>query len=196
MMTNSFEGTMNLDELNNMYDVPEDYTLGEYDEAREAEAAEIMEEVFPQEIVENWDDLSPEAHEQLLDEFSARLGESLGIGPVDTVVEPMDPSTFGYTDGNGTIHLNAEYVDTPGHLAAVLNTSAHETRHLFQQEVAAHPEDFPDLPEGLAEAWADNYVNYISAEYDPEGYAYQPIEVDARAYAEGVIDRYLYDMMP
>ena len=176
----------------NVYEVPEDYDLGEIDEVRINEAAELMYEVFPEEVVSNWPDLPAETKEALLDEYAARLSESLGIDTLDVIVDyDIEPGTLGYTNGHdGTIHINAEYVNSGTDLTTILNTVAHETRHCFQQEAINHPEKYPDIPQELIDRWDYENNNYIDGSYDPFGYAYQDIEIDARNFGEDVYNAY------
>ena len=195
---NGINENLNVDDLNYVYDVPEWYTLGMVDEVREAAAAEMMEEIFTPEVVENWDNMTPEEREVYLDEYSAALGEMLGTGPIDCVIDPeVDPGTYGYTNGqDGTLHLNPELVENPEHLALLLNTVTHEVRHCFQQEVIEHPENFPNIPPELISQWEYEFYNYTDGAYDPEAYANQYIEIDARSFAEGAVARFLTDVMP
>ncbi len=185
------ETVLNPDGLQ-VYEVPEGYDLGEIDEARIQEAAEIMYDVFPEEVVANWPDLPPEIKEVFLDEYAARLSESLGIDTLDVVVDyNCEPGTLGYTNGmDGTIHINAEYINSGTDLTTILNTVAHETRHCFQQEAINHPEKYPDIPQELIDCWKYEFENYVDGSYDPFGYAYQFIEVDARNFGEDVYNAY------
>lgn len=174
------------------FEVPEDYDLGEIDEARIEEAADIMYEVFPEEVITNWPDLPAETKEALLDEYAARLSESLGIDTLDVVVDyNCEPGTLGYTDGeSGTIHINAEYINSGTDLGTVLDTVAHETRHCFQHEAIDNPGKYPDIPQELIAQWDYEFNNYIDGSYDPYGYAYQGIEVDARNFGDDVYHAY------
>ena len=195
---NDLEATLNPEGMReNYYPVPEDYTLGLTDEIREAASAEILKEVFPPEVVENWNEMSTEQKEAYLDQYSNLLGQALGVGPIDVIVEEMEPGLCGFTNGeNGEIHLNADYINDPNQLADALNTVAHETRHCMQLDAIQNPEKYPDLPQELIDQWDYEFHNYNDGTYDPEGYANQYIETDARAFAEGSVERYLDDILP
>ena len=178
--------------LDVLEEVPEDYEISEFDEVRTHQSAEIMHDVFSEEVIANWPDLPSETKEAYLDEYSARLAESLGIEPLDVVMEyGMGPNELGYTVGNdGTVHINADYINSGSNLAIVLNTVTHETRHCFQQAAIQNPEQFPDIPQEVIEQWNYEWVNYIDCSYDPEGYFNQAIEIDARNFGEDVYEEY------
>ena len=169
--------------------------LSEVDEVRADETAEIMAEVFTPEVVAGWAELSLEQKTAKLNEYYVKAGENLGIQTKGVIVEPMysQPGmiSFGYNSGDGYIHLNEAVVQDPEMLGQVLDTATHEMRHQFQTEVVAEPGRFGDLPSDVVAQWQYEFANYISPDYDYQGYYEQAIEQDARSFADEVLQSYM-----
>lgn len=169
--------------------------LSEVDEVRADETAEIMAEVFTPEVVAGWAELSLEQKTAKFNEYYVKAGENLGIQTKGVIVEPMysQPGmiSFGYNSGDGYIHLNEAVVQDPEMLGQVLDTATHEMRHQFQTEVVAEPECFGDLPSDVVAQWQYEFANYISPDYDYQGYYEQAIEQDARSFADEVLQSYM-----
>lgn len=168
--------------------------ISEVDEMRVDETAEIMAEVFTEEVLTSWSEMSQEEKTEKLNEYYIKAGENLGIETKGVIVEPMpsEPGmiAFGYNSGDGYIHLNEEIVNDPDWLGQVLETATHEMRHQFQSDVLASPERFPDIPKDILAEWRYEMDprNYINPDYDFEGYYNQTIECDAREYSANVLE--------
>ncbi len=87
-----------------------------------------------------------------------------------------------YRHSDNTININTYPLDEGQRIA---ETVAHELRHAWQHEQAANPQTDEDR------AFANNFRpgNYIRAEIDYMGYRNQPVERDARQYAESIVNR-------
>ena len=87
----------------------------------------------------------------------------------------------------GAICVNEELIknDRPHE---TLKCLFHESRHAYQHHEAALPEASGDPERALL--FRHNIDNYISPQEDYEGYRDQPIEVDARSYAENQMTLY------
>lgn len=174
--------------------------ISEVDELRKDQVAEIMGEVFTEDVIENWDNLSIEEKTALLNQYYHLAGETLGISVNDVIVEDLQAQfgegTMGYNNGDGNVHVDVSRLTDSSQLGDLLNTVTHEMRHQLQTEAVARPEDFSDIPSDVLEQWKYelNPNNYIRPEYDYEGYYNQAIEVDARDFGESVVDRFIESM--
>lgn len=168
--------------------------ISETDELREDIASELMLEVFPKEISENWDNLSMETRASLLDEYYCKLGVGLGIETRGVVVCDLQAqcgdSVLGLNDSSGTIYVDISLLETDGQLPELLDTLVHEARHQLQHEAIWNPRAFGDIPDETIAQWDYEFKNYINASIDPMGYWYQGIETDAREFAAAVVDQY------
>ena len=174
--------------------------ISEVDEIRINETADIMADVFSENVIANWSEMSLEEKSNIINEYYVKAGENLGIDTKGVIIEPIysKPGTisYGYNSGDGYIHLNEAVVDNPGMLGQVLDTATHEMRHQFQHDALANQSNFSDIPDNVMETWEYewNPRNYISPDYDYEGYFNQVIECDARDFSENVIEAYLEKM--
>lgn len=185
-------------EINNS----EGVEYSEEDLERVEVASDIMENIFTDEVISNWENLSIEERAQYLNEYYTSLGEALGVNTQEIYVadlyEQCGPGVLGVSHGNGVIGVDVRMIADPSQLGELLNTVVHETRHQLQQDAIENPDAFPGISAETLEEWAYESTHYIDPTYDPEGYSDQAIETDARAFAEEVINDYLSDarMMP
>lgn len=180
-------------EINNS----EGVEYSEEDLERVEVASDIMENIFTDEVISNWENLSIEERAQYLNEYYTSLGEALGVNTQEIYVadlyEQCGPGVLGVSHGNGVIGVDVRMIADPSQLGELLNTVVHETRHQLQQDAIENPDAFPGISAETLEEWAYESTHYIDPTYDPEGYSDQAIETDARAFAEEVINDYLSD---
>lgn len=175
--------------------------LSEVDEVRVNETAEIMADVFSEDVLANWSEMPLDEKSAKLNEYYIRAGANLGIETKGVIIEPIPCETpgmisFGYNSGDGYIHLNEAVVDDPAQLGQVLDTATHEMRHQFQNDALADPQAFNDIPQDVLDVWEYELDprNYISPDYDFQGYYEQAIECDARDFSEDVLKSYVAKM--
>lgn len=169
--------------------------ISEVDEVRVNETAEIMADVFSEDVLTSWSEMSLNEKSAKLNEYYIRAGENLGIDTKGVIIEPMPCETpgmisFGYNSGDGYIHLNADVVDDPSQLGQVLDTATHEMRHQFQNDALAAPYNFSDIPQDVLNVWDYEMKHYIDPDYDYQGYYEQAIECDTRDFSEDVLKSY------
>lgn len=76
--------------------------------------------------------------------------------------------------------------------AQALRTDLHESRHGYEEHAIDHPETVPaDHRQQEVARWQENMRNYTFAWDDPVGYRSQPIERDAEAFANLVVQQVL-----
>ena len=93
-----------------------------------------------------------------------------------------------YNHNNKVIALNMAYLakDSEKLLTILVNTIIHECKHA-RQWAAVEGADFGYSQRQIAE-WKRNFDDYISPRESDEGYFKQPVEFDARGFADSVID--------
>ena len=173
--------------------------LGLEKEDRNIPAYQIMADVFSEDVLTNWSEMSLDEKSAKLNEYYIRAGENLGIDTKGVIIEPMPCETpgmisFGYNSGDGYIHLNSDVVDDPTQLGQVLDTATHEMRHQFQNDALAAPYNFSDIPQDVLNVWDYEMKHYINPDYDYQGYYEQAIECDARDFSEDVLNAYMGKM--
>lgn len=170
----------------------------EYSEAdleRIETAADIMGEIFTDEVISNWENLSVEERTEYLNEYYARAGQALGIDTKGVYVADLYDmygyGTQGVNCGDGYLGIDVRLVADSSQLGELLNTTTHEMRHQLQTDAIRDPDAFPDIPQETLEQWEYEFTHYVNPSYDFEGYYNQAIETDARAFAEETVDDYL-----
>ncbi|MBQ8184107.1 MAG: hypothetical protein IJ025_09455 [Clostridia bacterium] len=147
----------------------------------------------------DWDSLSVAEKERLIRTVALIEKDELGISnevEITVFTEKMNDSTCGYyEDSSKEIFINYKYLNE-GDMKAVLKTILHEMHHAFVHytvENIDYESEFvkENFYYKQAWAWKENTENYISAEESFEKYKNQPIESDARTYAEERVNYYL-----
>lgn len=158
-------------------------------------AADIMGEIFTDEVISNWENLSVEERAAYLDEYYAKAGQALGIDTKGVYVDDLwaiyQPGVMGVNCGDGYLGIDIRLVEDPSQLGELLDTTTHEMRHQLQNDALRNPDAFPDIPEETLQQWQYELENYVDPAYDFEGYQSQVIETDARAFAEEVVNDFL-----
>lgn len=146
-----------------------------------------------------WDELNVAEKERVVRSIALIEKEELGIGDdVEIIVstEKMSEYTYGYyVNDSKEIFISYKHLNE-GQLKAVLQTILHEMHHAFVHYTIENI----DYESGLvkdnyyykqAREWKENVDNYISSDSDFDEYQNQPIEADARAYAEERVEYYM-----
>ncbi|MCL2742070.1 MAG: hypothetical protein FWE70_08225 [Oscillospiraceae bacterium] len=147
-------------------------------------AAEGLRLIFTKEVINDWNYMSIEEKSDCINSFVKFLGESMQIDVNRVVVKDLGPDVAGVMYGSqGYMELSIDYFYDSQYLGFILQTVMHEMRHKQQFDACFTDKDFGIEQETL-NTWAWNYYNYITLEDDFEGYMKQPIERDARDFAE------------
>ena len=172
----------------------------EFNDEREyglKECVESAKEIFTPEVLSEWKDMTLEERYEIVERYGEAVATSLGIKAGDLYFEAMDEYTGGYNNGDGNIHINSRMLGDPKNVIRLVDVIAHETRHQFQHEVVANPGRFR-ISQKVANEWAfglENYTTSDSTEYDPWGYCYNPVEMDARYFGEAIVREMTKDMI-
>lgn len=169
-----------------------EYSADEIERANKV--SDVMGEVFTDEVISNWENLSDTEKINYLNEYLDKAGEALGIEVGDVIIEDLQAKygegTMGMNNGDGNVYIDISRIND---LEDLLDTTTHEMRHQFQTEVIANPDAFPGISEDTVAEWEYEFGNYIEPQYDYEGYYNQAIEADARAFADEVLNDFKSD---
>ena len=124
-----------------------------------------------------WDDMSFDERKEAVAKLDDSVAKDLGLEnqPDVKYYQSDEPGDFGgFSASENAIYINANNMDDATETA---DTIAHESRHCWQHELA----DKLDTPE--AQLFRENFADYIRPEDDYEDYQSQPVEADAREYA-------------
>ena len=133
----------------------------------------------------NWDNLSQVEKEQAVENLRDSIAKDLQLEnkPNIAYYNNENPGDYGgYAASNNTIYINRFNM---GDAAETADTIAHESRHCWQHERADNPQTEQDYQ------FKENFDDYVCPEDDYRGYRDQPVEADARDYAQNITDNIL-----
>ena len=132
---------------------------------------------------DKWRDLSLEERKQSMTDLADYVAADTGNESPPEIVfrDDMNDGEYGgYNPGTNTLEINENMLDDSTEAA---DTVAHELWHAHQQQCALDPTS------EKGREYQEGFDNYISPEYDFEGYQNQMVEAEAREYAQGFKDR-------
>lgn len=146
-----------------------------------------------------WDELNVSEKERVIRSIALIEKEELGISndvEITVSTEKMSDYTCGYyINSSKEISINYKYLNE-GNIEDVLQTIIHEMHHAFVHYTVESIDYESELVQDnyyfiQAREWKENTENYISSSTNYDEYRNQPIEKDARAYAEERVKYYL-----
>lgn len=137
-----------------------------------------------------WDNLTTQNERlEVLQEVENRSASLVGRPALPVLPAVLGPGECGLCDGE-TIWINEDYLE-PGFSQEMVRTIIHEGRHAYQYHVCNNPTLHGDLAEVNAWRWNLSPGHYIEWRENPPRYMSQPVEADAFAYEEAVMEAYL-----
>lgn len=142
---------------------------------------------------EKWSSLEDSEKVEVLQTIENRMAFESGRLPCPVVGQWLYTGEDGivlgsYSRDTQTIYINTSQFDPESKYGKdpdrIITTCIHEGRHAYQNQVANGLITHEDAEE--AEIWRDNLSedNYISYQENPVAYYMQPVEMDARSFAE------------
>ena len=157
---------------------------------------EAAKEIFNPSVIENWSDLSLSQRKEIAGAYAAEVANAFELKNYTGVYfEDLDPGVMGYNNGDGSIHLSNDIISAWTSPLEIMNTITHELRHQYQFEAV---QGLHNVAEDVVIEWAtaQEIYNYDQPYcYDPWGYTYNPLEIDARYAGETVVRNVTHDMI-
>lgn len=132
---------------------------------------------------DKWNDLSLEERKQSMTSLADYVANETGNrNPPDIIFrDDMNDGEYGgYDPCTNTLEINENMLEDSSEAA---DTVAHEMWHAYQRQCTL------DSNSEKGHEYQDEFDNYISPEFDFEGYQNQMVEVEARDYAQGFKNR-------
>lgn len=161
------------------------------------ECSDAAKNIFTPKVLAEWGKMNIEQRNTIVQEYSKSIGEGLQIDFKGIVFEQMKKEVAGYNNGDGYVHLNNDLLKDPSKIISLIDTVAHEARHQFQFEAIRNPEKF-GIDQATVKEWTaglQNYSTQYATEYDPWGYHYNPVELDARYFGESMVRELTKDLI-
>lgn len=140
---------------------------------------------------DNWTELTFEQRAEVLQEVENKIAEIEHREPCQLKFQEMDACSLGaFSNTNKDITINSLYVasDNFYEYKEMLDTLIHEGRHAYQDYNVTTREVNGDP--NVANEWSENFDFYISPDWDFQAYYEQPVEQDARDFANDVLTEY------
>lgn len=168
-----------------------------YAPTMEIQAAQIREEFLniPELQYDNWKELSIEQRIDALNDMEQKVAEIAKRDPMQVVVEPMRGGVMGYFDGTKLAIsekslMKSDYFN----YMQTMDTLFHEGRHAYQRyNMVRSKDERAERNDSLVHAWQDNHVlGYRGQTFEIKNWGFmryqeQPVEVDARVFAERIL---------
>ena len=156
---------------------------------------EAAKEIFNPGVIENWSELSKDQRKEIAGTYANEVANAFELQTYKGVYfEELEPGTMGYNNGDGSIHLSNDLITAWTSPLEIMNTITHELRHQYQSEAIR---GYHNVPDDVRQEWAtaEQIYNYDQPYcYDPWGYTYNPLEIDARFSGETVVRNVTHDM--
>lgn len=153
-------------------------------------------EIFNLGVMMSWANLSIQQKMDISGVYAIKVAEAFELKIYNGICfENLGEGTLGYNTGDGWIHLSDALLDPRSSAFEIIDTITHESRHQYQSESIS---GYHNVPEDVVREWAiaDQIYHNNAAPccYDPWGYQYSTIEIDARYAAETVIRNITHDL--
>jgi len=160
---------------------------------------------------QRWDTITLEEKKTILQTVHNQIAEEFGMDPVEIqfpdIEDPAGKDIRGsHRHGSDGLPIIGGFIDpfdrsteikidmdnlTSDEYTDLMRTVAHETRHQYQHHLVDHPgERPPNISEDQVNDWDENFDDYTSSKDDFTKYRDQPVESDARDYADDYVDEF------
>lgn len=151
------------------------------------DCTDAAKEIFSPDVLENWADMSPEKRRELAQQYGDRVAESFQLENYSGVVFEVMEGKNGYNNGDGHAYLSETLINEQKSPLQTVDTITHELRHQYQNECIRGSHDIDDQTRLEWAKGEDMYTTDMPWAYDPWGYKYNPLEIDARFAGESVV---------
>jgi len=156
-----------------------------------------------------WDTIGLDEKKAILQEVHNQIAAEFGMDPIEIqfkdIEDPEGLDRRGHLKlGSNGLPIIGGFIDpfdsdteivididnlTSDEYTTLMTTTAHETRHQYQEYLVNNPDEIPShISQEEVDSWGENFDNYISAKDDYAGYLAQPVEADAIDYADTYVD--------
>lgn len=162
--------------------------------------SEAAKKFFPLGVIMGWVTLSAQERMVLSEVYANAVAKAFELVSYNDIsYKELEPGVDGYNNGDGRLYLSKELLKPRNSPFEIIDTITHELRHQYQAEsrIGHH-----NISDDVRREWieADNMYNRgMSCYFNPWGYNYNPLEIDARYAGETVVrnlTHYLFNSVP
>jgi len=152
------------------------------------ECTKSAKEIFTPAVIKSWATFSPEKKEEFCSQYAERVSKAFELVDYKGLVfENLEDGVMGYNRGDGIVHLTDRFLTSPFSPLEMIDTITHELRHQYQSEAMRGKHS---ISEDVRKEWIQANKDYTTESpwaFDPWGYKYNPLELDARYAGETVV---------
>lgn len=154
-----------------------------------SKCVESAKRIFTPEVIVEWPNLPSERRIELVKSYGQAVADNFNLKDFkEVIIKDLGYGVNGENCGDGYVYLSSSLVSNPmASPLQVVDTITHEMRHQFQSECI---EGKHNVPAAICAEWKigqDEYTDLPPFAYDPWGYKYNPLELDARYAGETVV---------
>ena len=150
-------------------------------------------EIFNPDVIDNWRNFSDAQRKEFACAYADRVADAFeleqfnGLKFEQNVRNARGDFLKGKNDGKGNVILKNDLISSISTPYDIVNTITHEMRHQYQVEAT---EGFHNVSKDVIKEWsaARELYTYERPDcFDPQGYFYNALELDARYAGETVV---------
>lgn len=130
--------------------------------------------------------MTPDQKKKLIMEITAKASTVMHV-QLDNVVFENSDCMGTYNFRKNELMVSNAYIESDKCNVEVIKTIFHELKHAVQYKAVSTGGNVWGYSDDTLIAWANNFQDYISCVWDPEGYYTQPIEIDSFGFECSVI---------
>lgn len=138
-------------------------------------------------IEEKWNCGDEQYRKDVLCLIAANIAIAMHVPFIDICFFEGAASNRGYILEDDYIYMNQDVLSNVSYVLDAIDTVLHEMRHKFQKEAVIFPQYY-DVTEQTAEVWRKNFEHYIDSKWNFAVYLNQPVEKDAREFAQRIME--------
>ncbi len=137
-------------------------------------------------INEKMKNLNKNEKKELLREITIKASDIMHV-KLDNIEFSNESYMGGYFYKEKKLVISSAYLSQESCSVELVKTIFHELKHAVQYKAISRGGNVWGYSDETLISWVNNFQNYISSAYDPEGYLCQPLEIDSFGYECSVI---------
>ena len=156
---------------------------------------EAAKKIFNPGVIMSWANLSEEQRMLISGTYAKEVAEAFELVIYNGVLyQEMEKDVLGQNNGDGVLYLSNVLVEPARSPFQIIDTITHELRHQYQREAVW---GYHNVSEDVVNEWKIAFQIYngdYPCCFNPWGYWYCPIEIDARYAGETVVRNISHDL--
>lgn len=149
---------------------------------------ELIKREFPNGVSVSLSNISLNERKKRLKEFVSQASKEMNVSAPEVEFDQSSSCAGGYNFSKDVLIISEVFLANDSDLNDCINTVFHELKHKIQYEATNNGGNKWGYSNHLVAIWSVNFRQYIRPDIDPLGYHIQAVEVDARGFANSIIN--------